>query len=312
MKGTVAACLRNILCAIPYQKREIKIDQTKNWIEISLPITCETEDAIANFLFELGAQGCYTQENILRAYFRYSAWDEDKRDQFQLYLCQLAELHFPIAQDKIDIQKIENRDWNTQWKQSIKPVEIGGQIIVKPGWIHIEPYPTKIIIEIDPQMAFGTGAHETTQLMLELLIEHLGNPSRVMDGGTGTGILAIAAARLSNAQVIAFDNDPIAIITAQQNCIKNGISDRIQLFCGTIDAVKDISFDVILANLNRSIIIESLSKIFRCLNHRGIAIFSGILIDEKKHFVEDLTKYKFKIIKEMQQGEWLGLVVSTY
>lgn len=227
-----------------------------------------------------------------------------------MYLRQLAELDFPVKPDKFQLDRIENRDWNLLWKQSIKPIEIGNRIVVKPGWIDIEPQPTKIIIEIDPQMAFGTGIHETTQLMLSLLIEQVRNPARVLDIGTGTGILAIAAVRLANTQVIAFDNDPVAIITAQQNCIKNGVLDRIQLFCGTIDGIKDIGFDVILANLNRSIIIESLSKIFRCLSHTGIAIFSGILVDEKKIFVENLAKYNFHIIKEMQQGEWLGLVVK--
>jgi len=259
----------------------------------------------------LGAQGCYNQENILRAYFRNSIWDDVKKDQFQFYLHQLAKLQFPVQRDKIQVQRIEDRDWNVQWKQSIKPIEICGKILIKPSWITIElPLSTKVI-EIDPQMAFGTGVHATTQLMLKLLTEHIKTQVRIMDMGTGSGILAIAAAHLSNAQIIAFDNDPIATDTARQNFIKNQVLGKVHLFCGTIDSVKDIAFDLILANINRSIIIESLSKIYRCLSHKGLAIFSGILIDEKKQLVEHIEKYDLKVVKETQQGEWLALVVSN-
>jgi ribosomal protein L11 methyltransferase len=258
----------------------------------------------------LGSQGCYNQENILRTYFYNSDWSEKKRNQFQNYLHQLAELQFPVQADKIQFQKIENQDWNAQWKQSIKPIEIGNKILIKPTWINIEPALSKEIIEIDPQMAFGTGVHATTQLMLKLLIDHIGSPARIMDMGTGTGILAIAAARLSNARIIAFDNDPVATGTARQNCLKNSVLEKIHIFCGTIDVVKDTRFDLIMININRSIIIESLSKIFRCLNETGLAIFSGILIDEKKQFIENVKKHDFKIVKEAEQGEWVGIVVS--
>jgi ribosomal protein L11 methyltransferase len=292
------------------KKKEITINQTKYWIEVSVPVTNETEDAITNFLFELGAQGCFNQEDILRAYFSNSDWNEQKKDQFQFYLQQLADLQFPAQPDKIEIKTVEDRDWNLLWKQSVEPIDIGGKIYIKPSWIHIEPPSSKEVIEIDPQMAFGTGCHATTQLILKLLIEHIGTPARIMDMGTGSGILAIAAARLSPAQIIAFDNDPIATTTARQNCIKNQVSGKIHIFCGTIDAVKDIPFDLILANINRSIIFESLSKIYRCLSNTGLAIFSGIFIDEKKQIIENIENNNFKIIKEMQQEEWLGLVVQ--
>ncbi len=281
-----------------------------HWIEISLPVTNETEDAVTNFLFELGAQGCYNQEDLLRAYFSNSDWNEKKSGQLHSYLRQLAELQFPIQPDKFQIQKIENQDWNARWKQTIKPIEVGGKFLIKPTWIHLEPLETKQIIEIDPQMAFGTGFHATTQLMLNLLIDHIGAPTRILDMGTGTGILAIAAARLSHAEIFAFDNDPIAAATARQNCIQNQVSKKIHVFCGTIDAIKDTTFDIILANINRSIIIESLSKIFRCLSRNGLAIFSGILSEEKNQISKAIEKHNFKIINEAAQDEWTAFVVS--
>lgn len=282
----------------------------KYWIEVSLRVTFDTEEAIANFLFEIGAIGCFNEHDILRAYFQESDWSDQKKVQFERYLLQLAELQFPVQPDRFRLQKIENQDWNKQWKQSIKPIEISDKIIVKPNWINIEKSPSKLVIEIEPQMAFGTGVHATTQLMLKLLVKYIGSPTRILDMGTGTGILAIAAARLCSARVLAFDNDLIATATAKQNCINNQVSNRIDLFCGTIDGIKDIVFDLILANINRSIIIESLSKIFRCLNESGLAIFSGILIDEEKQLIQAIKNFDWKIIEIAHQREWSGFVVS--
>jgi len=246
----------------------------------------------------------------LHAYFSDSVWNEAKGNQFRLYLRELIDLKFPVQPEKIKIQKIENQDWNAKWKKSIKAIDIAGKILIKPGWIQVEAPSTMHVIEIDPQMAFGTGVHATTQLMLKLLIEHIGMSALIMDMGTGTGILAIAAAKLSDARVVAFDNDPIAAATARENCIRNQVPDRIHIFCGTLDAVKNTHFDLILANINRSIIIESLLQIFRFLNDPGLAIFSGILVDEKKMFIENLQQHGFKAIEELCQDEWVGLVVS--
>ncbi len=286
------------------------IEQTKFWIEIRLPVNDAIEDLIANFLFELGAQGCYNQEDILRVYFHHSDWNEQKYDQFHHYLKKLVDLNFSIQIEKIQVKKVEDQDWNALWKQSVKPIKIEEKILIKPSWIDIKPQPSAKVIEIDPQMAFGTGTHATTQLMLQLLIKYIGSHDSILDMGTGTGILAIAAAKLSNAQIIAFDNDPIATATVQQNSIKNDVLDRINIFCGTIDAVESIQFDLIMANINRSIIIDSLSKIYHCLQTSGLAIFSGVLVEEKKTFVTNIVHHRFNIIDEDEQGEWIGMVVQ--
>ena len=282
----------------------------KQWIEVSLVVTEETEDVIANFLFELGAAGCYNQEGILCAYFHEPAWSIRKEKQLERYLLQLAELHFPVVPGEIRVRKIEDRDWNAQWKGSIQPIEIAGKIVIRPSWITLTPDPLKIVIEIDPQMAFGTGVHATTQLMLKLMMKHRIATNRVLDIGTGTGILAIAAALLSSAEILAYDNDPVAVQTARQNCVKNQVANRIHLFCGTLDAIKNAKFDLILANINRTIIIESLASIYRYLNDAGLAIFSGILIDDAAQLVDSIAKYNLKIRDRQQQDEWVGVVVS--
>ena len=280
------------------------------WVEISLPVTEQTEDAITNFLFELGASGSYVQEDMLLAYVQNSIWTEQKHAQLIHYLQQLVELQFAIRLDQLRVTTIEDRDWNALWKQSIKPITIDSKIIIKPSWINISPTPGLHIIEIDPQMAFGTGMHATTQLMLKFIIAHIGAAERVIDIGTGTGILAIAAARLSDAVIVAFDNDPIAAATAQENCIKNSIQDRIHLFCGTLDAIKNIRFDAVLANINRSTIVSLLADICDKMKPSGLAMLSGILIDEKSAIVKQLERFPLKIVNEQQSDEWIGFVIQ--
>ncbi|MCI0493879.1 50S ribosomal protein L11 methyltransferase [candidate division KSB1 bacterium] len=281
-----------------------------NWVEISLPVSDQVEDAVTNFLFELGAAGSSIREDLLSAYFQESVWTKQKHEQLIHYLHQLNELDFFVRTDQIQVQIIENQDWNAIWKQSIKPIDIDGKILIKPSWIDIKPSPNMHIIEIDPQMAFGTGTHATTQLMLKFIIEHIGKSFRIIDIGTGTGILAMAAARLSEASIIAFDNDPIAAATAQQNIQKNHVQEKIHLFCGTLDTIKKIQFDLVLANINRTTIVPMLSDIYDKMKASGLAILSGILIEEKSEITKHLNRFPLKIVAEKQIDEWIGLVIQ--
>lgn len=246
----------------------------------------------------------------MKAYFSEADWSDRKNQQLQAYLHEIGELDFPIRSNEVRVQIIENQDWNALWKQSIKPIEIESKIFIKPTWFSIVPSSDRIVIEIEPQMAFGTGTHETTQLVLKLLLTHLGSAARILDMGTGTGILAIAAAKLSRSRIIAFDNDPIAVTTAQQNSINNQVQNRIALWCGTLDAIRDARFDLILANINRSIIVASLPKIYACLTSIGRVIFSGILETEKQRVVTELELQNFCLVDQQQQGEWVGLVAQ--
>ncbi|MDZ7263186.1 MAG: 50S ribosomal protein L11 methyltransferase, partial [candidate division KSB1 bacterium] len=209
------------------------IKSTHDWLLIRLPMTDAIEDAWSNFLFELGATGCQIEDGYLEAYFSEAEWSEEKWQRVQRYREALAALGLPLPAGQIQLQKLPNRDWNEQWKRSIRPIEVGQRIIIKPSWTELPVMSDRIVIEIDPQMAFGTGTHATTQLMLELL-EAQGTAYRhVLDIGTGTGILAIVAARLTPAEIVAFDNDPIATATARENLAKNRVASRVHLFCGT-------------------------------------------------------------------------------
>ena len=285
-------------------------DQNNSWIEVSLPVPENGEESISNFLFELGAEGCQNQENVLIAYFKFENWNNQKYQELKCYLLQLNELGFVFEQDQIRITEIENQDWNAEWKKQYKPFDIGNKIIIKPSWCDLDSETSKIIIEIDPQMAFGTGTHETTRLMIELLLEYIDSPETILDIGTGTGILAIAAARLSNAKIFAFDNDPVATSTAKQNIIDNHVDNRIKIFCSDNLDIQKRKFDLILANINRTVIVEMLPEISKILNSNGKAILSGILCEEKDKVINKLALHSLQLTHERKLGEWVGLVIS--
>ncbi|MDZ7318366.1 MAG: 50S ribosomal protein L11 methyltransferase [candidate division KSB1 bacterium] len=287
------------------------IKSTHDWLLIRLPMTDAIEDAWSNFLFELGATGCQIEDGYLEAYFSEAEWSEEKWQRVQRYREALAALGLPLPAGQIQLQKLPNRDWNEQWKRSIRPIEVGQRIIIKPSWTELPVMSDRIVIEIDPQMAFGTGTHATTQLMLELL-EAQGTAYRhVLDIGTGTGILAIVAARLTPAEIVAFDNDPIATATARENLAKNRVASRVHLFCGTLEAIRKRQFDLILANVNRTVILSSLKTIHDLLSTSGHAILSGILCDERPQLMAALQQQgNWAMVIEKEQDEWMAVVIK--
>ena len=152
-------------------------------------------------MFELGSCGCYYQDNLLIGYFKIIDWSNKKYDQFIKYLKQINGFGYHVNLDQIKIKKIANQGWNEEWKSKYQPVEIAKKVVIKPSWVKLESEPDREIIEIDPQMAFGTGAHATTQLIIQLLLRLNIYPHAVLDGGTGTGILSIVAGRLFKTKI---------------------------------------------------------------------------------------------------------------
>jgi ribosomal protein L11 methyltransferase len=278
------------------------------WIELKIPIDPDIEDAVSNFLFEIGSSGNYQIENTLHAYFTLKNWNDEKDQFLKNYLEELSQLGFHINKSKIQYKEIKDQDWNALWKKSLTPIYIDNDLIIKPSWTELNTATNTLVIEIDPQMAFGTGVHATTQLMLKLLKSYVKPYQKVLDIGTGSGILAITAAKMGTYPTFAFDIDPVATLTAKQNILKNNTSKNTFLFSGTIDSIIDYKFDLILANINRTIILKMLESIVNMLNADGLAVFSGILNSEQKIIFEALKHNNFTILRYLQQDEWLGIV----
>lgn len=210
----------------------------------------------------------------------------------------------------VEVKKLVNKDWNSEWEKTIKPVKIGKKMIVYPSWLKEELGDTtgKILIEIDPKTAFGTGHNETTQIVLELMANYLkGDEEKLLDYGCGTAILAIAGTKLGIARAVAIDNDPEAIPVAEECIRKNAVSDKIELQCANIDGIEEEEFDVICANIISSVILENIEHISAKAAKGAKLFISGVLMSEDQDIMDHLFSYDFDIEDIMSKGEWMGI-----
>ena len=199
--------------------------------------------------------------------------------------------------------------WGEKWKEYFRPEKITDHIVVGPPWWDLEAGNEGIAIIIEPKMAFGTGRHESTRIVLKAL-ERLVRPGdRVMDLGTGSGILSIAAAKLG-AECVALDIDPVAIENARENTLANDVSDRVRLICGTIDAVAGVRFDAVAANIQSSVLIPLLDDLQERLNPGGRLILSGILDREEVEMGKALGGDSWASFEVLREGQWIGMVVE--
>lgn len=273
--------------------------QTNIWIEISISnVPEDLKDEIIFLSGELGSVGCWEDENVLKCYFRKE--DQEKTTKF-LNLIQNFQKENPTLE--ISIKKIADKNWNKIWEQSIQPIEVGEKFVIKPTWKEYHKS-DKIIIQIDPKMAFGTGHHETTRLMLKAIEKYLRQGCKVLDVGTGSGILAIAAIKLGAETAIGVDNDHWAYENAIENAELNNVKERFKVILGSIDDVNDTDFDLILANINKNAAINMMEKFYNKLKDNGLLIISGYLDFEQGIIEEYLQMHNFEIIDILKENEW--------
>ncbi|MBA2341065.1 MAG: 50S ribosomal protein L11 methyltransferase [Pyrinomonadaceae bacterium] len=286
-------------------------------IEVVIDEVKETaREAVEYALMEAGALGTETTtENLQARDFpssRITAYFETKPEMNVLRAwlndgLRIYELPHSLVR-AIEMHEVAHRDWLAEWKRSWQPVEIGESFIVAPSWSDAQFAANKIVLRIDPGMAFGTGTHETTRMCLRLIEKYFRGAS-FLDVGTGTGILAIAAARLNPAaRIEACDTDAEAIEIARENALSNGVADRINFRAGTIDETI-ASSDCVCANLTADVIVPLLPALTSATC--GRLILSGILDTQIDTVLGALRKlgYESARCEVVRDGEWASVVV---
>ncbi len=273
------------------------------WYKLTVNIPEERQEIVGAFLFREGSVGLENRPDSLCAYFTPDFRIEEIANRTGKFLQSLG---FHV---KVHIKKIPAENWNENWKRNFKPLKIGNRFLVKPSWENLGRQTNRIVITIDPGRAFGTGIHETTQLVLTLMEPILQPKVSLWDVGTGTGILAIAAAKMGLKNILANDIDPVAVETAVENAQLNQVDSAIQFFVGSANAVKKKQFDAILMNILSGIIYKLLPDVLPHLKPNGWLFLSGILEKERADFLKELGRYPLKIQKIKRKGEWIGLIV---
>ena len=206
---------------------------------------------------------------------------------------------------------MKEEDWSESWKQYYKPIPLG-KVTIVPQWEKYEAKDGEIIIRMDPGMAFGTGTHETTRLVMLMLEDEIKGGERVLDVGTGSGILAICASKLGAASVNAYDIDPVAVKVARDNVKTDGCTN---ITVGVSDLLKGVSleggkYDVCVANIVADIIIRMLPDISNYLAPGARLILSGIIGERAEEVRVAAKKYGFTIIREECENDWLAIMVT--
>ena len=183
--------------------------------------------------------------------------------------------------------------------------------MVKPTWEAYQPSPEDLIIELDPGMAFGTGTHETTNMCMQLLEKHLKSDMRVMDVGTGSGILAIAAARLGAREVLAIDIDPAAVKVARENIVLNHVEDRVRAVEGDLCKSEAMPCDLAVANIVADAIRMLAAPLTRHLAKGGLLICSGIIREREQDVLDAALAAGYVVADRLEKGEWVALALRN-
>ena len=209
-------------------------------------------------------------------------------------------------------REITDDDWQNKWKDYFFPIPVGQKILICPSWRVVENNQSRKLIYLDPGMAFGTGHHPTTRMCLELLEEVIQNNSAVLDFGSGSGILSIAATKLGAKKCVGIEIEPNAIKSANENLVKNNVQENVMLINDEFNQslIPNIKFNLVIANISTKIILETFEKLDFNLHETGSMILSGIL-KESLHKVENLIEiFNYKIDELLTDNDWVALQIS--
>lgn len=283
----------------------------QTWQVLSLHPGFGFDEILAAHLFDLGAVGTQQMEDRLLVYFPEPCAITKIANDLQTFLAQLRAGGMNLPEVTITHQQIEAQDWHSAWKRYFKPIFISDRVLVRPSW-EVPVAPGQIEIIIDPKQAFGTGHHATTRSMVQLLEKYLRPGMRAIDVGTGTGILAIAAAKLQpNVQVVALDTDPIAVEAACENINLNRVQDCVKLYTGPLAALRVQTVDLILANLQHQTLLPLLADFSSRLSRGGVLLLSGLLVQESESIRLALESSGLQCIETRTEEEWLTLAAAV-
>lgn len=290
---------------------------TSTMISLNIEAQSRVKDLLTDFLLGIDAQGvsespAEQQKVTINALFP-AGTDIDS------VVCQIRDYEKLIyrqipgksQESVISYKFIDHSSWDI-WKKMLGSVRIGNRIIIHPPWEKPRTEGNKIVLEINPSLAFGTGHHETTRnclLAIQQICEQF-RVSKMIDVGCGSGVLGIAAVKLGVERVTAFDTDLLALKETRSNINKNQVSGYFDIFCGTIDCLEKPDADLAVANISLGSIQRMRRKLFSCINNRGFVIISGITLASRPETLNMIKQEGMKVVEEKTEDEWLTIIIS--
>lgn len=283
------------------ENRNIK----RNYLQLRLELSGFNSDVLSALLFR---EGCLGIEELSRHIWLVYFPPDTAESSISSLVERLQELNPRFRMDQFLITRLPETDWNAEWRKYFRPQRAGKKVWVAPPWEVPRLSPGEILVIIDPQMAFGTGSHQSTRLVILAMEKYLHSGDAVLDAGTGSGILSILAKKMGAGKVFAFDIEADAIENAKHNMKLNDVR-RIEFRVGDLSVVPSGQYDLILANINREVLLDLLPPLAEKLAAGGRLILSGFLIDDRETMINAVPS-GLRQIDELVLDEWLALVLG--
>ena len=302
-----------------------------HWLELTVQTHPEAVESVSELLNRYTTGGVAIEEPIelvdegqeyrilagqpvkVHAYLPIDGKEEAARQQVAEGLWHLSSLGAQFVGD-LQTRVVHEEDWANAWKDYYHVTHIGQRLVIRPSWRKYLPKNNEVVLELDPGMAFGTGLHPTTRMCLEQIEQRMRPDMRVLDVGTGSGILALAAAKLGAANVHCIDNSSVAVESAVANAEMNHMSDRMNVVLGVLDETEAThlsgQYDLVLANIIARVIGSIASNLALVLAPGGILITSGIIEDRRHEAEKPLLATGLKLIDQVMIDDWVTLILQ--
>lgn len=275
-----------------------------NYLRVEFELSPDLHELFIAELLDLDFYGFEQFDDKLIAYIEKKRFNDSNRE----YLEQLIAAY--SGSSIMEFEDIPEQNWNETWEQTIQPQRIG-KFLVKPTWSAETPAEDEILLEIDPKMSFGTGYHSTTRLMLQQLQQINLNGKTILDAGTGTGILAIASIKLGAKKALGFDIDSWSQENALENTLLNQVDGSIEIRFGGIETVDENEvFDLVLANINKNVLVDMIPDLVNHTKNEGIICLSGLLEADEESVRDVLSKLPVEVTDIEQEEEWILIQIQ--
>ncbi len=270
-----------------------------NYTKLSISTTEEQGDILTAYLSDFPFDSFDYEGGLLNAYIPQGEFDRCKESiEELLYNEGVLDYYF---------EDIEAQNWNAVWESNFKEVEVDGKVLIRAPFHKARPHYNGLEIIIQPKMSFGTGHHATTQLMVEMLFRSQLKGKRVLDMGSGTGVLAIVAAKLGAESVLAVEIDEMAEESVRENIVLNGVTDIVESVCGDASAIEGKKFDMILANINRNVLLADMAAYTSTLSAGGELFLSGFFEDDIPLLTVKAQSLGMTMMEKFSCNEWRAL-----
>ena len=277
----------------------------KTYKEFTITAEPFNPEILSSILWELDITGINEEVNFLKVFAEIDSKINPEKISGLLEKLKIEKLLFNF---NVEENILEEKNWNKEWEESINIIEVSDNLIIRPSFREYNPKPGQLVITIDPKMSFGTGEHPTTKLMLNFIEKYVKPGMKVLDVGSGTGVLAIAAVKLGAGFAIAIDNDEWCLDNGKENSKLNSVSDKVETRLGIVHDIPEKKFDLILANIQKNVLLEISGELTKRISKNGILILSGLLESDEEDIKRQYQNSYLKMIDKNQLSEWISVV----